>query len=89
MPLINRVMPKPSNSPLRPNPFQAYRNPTTGEWLVIENATENAAIASSREGKASDLPSSLKLKTPAIHRCDRDRTHNKAKSIASTLAQYR
>ncbi|MEM9540416.1 MAG: hypothetical protein AAGA60_13070 [Cyanobacteria bacterium P01_E01_bin.42] len=84
MPSINRVMPKPSNSPLRPNPFSTYRNPTTGEWLVIHNATENTTIFSSCELSRSSSP---KLQMTGIQHGDRDRSHNKARSIVSTLSQ--
>lgn len=89
MPSLDRVMPKPSDSPLRSNPFLAYRNPITGEWLVIENAAESATIASSCEQNRRNMSSSSKLKTTAIQHGDRDRTNNRAKSIASTLSQYR
>ena len=30
-------MAKPSSRPLRPNPFQAYRDPETGKWKVVNS----------------------------------------------------
>ncbi len=27
-------MPKPCGQPLKPNPFEAYRDPLTGQWKV-------------------------------------------------------
>jgi len=32
-------VPKPCSSPLTPNPFETYRDPDTGRWLVRYPAT--------------------------------------------------
>jgi len=44
-PLPEIMLPKASKRELRPNPFTTYRDPETGQWLVIRQMMEKAAIA--------------------------------------------
>jgi hypothetical protein len=39
-------MAKVSQEPLQPNPFQTYRDPLTGKWLVISHPKEAKGGAS-------------------------------------------
>ncbi len=34
-------MPKPCQKPLKPNPFLTYRDPKTGQWIVVPNKPAN------------------------------------------------
>ncbi len=43
-------MAKASEKPLQPNPFNTYRDPQTGMWIVIQTT----AVLSNRIGKETD-----------------------------------
>ena len=54
-------MPTPSNKPLKSNPFEAYRDPATGQWKVrypvneLSDEAASTALPTAENDLASDL----------------------------------
>lgn len=48
-------MPKPCSRPLTPNPFETYRDPVTGRWLVRYPASTLPVMPEAAASEASDL----------------------------------
>lgn len=49
-------MPKPCSKPLTPNPFEAFRDPVTGRWMVQYPAVNAADITRSEAYQPANQP---------------------------------